>query len=91
MRVGNGGVAEIDIRRIAEHAPSGSTDLNRCSLYSLYAVGVLPRRTLTKGVVLASLVFSFRLDPIEHRVVISRRVPRSTSGSFIPRTQHQWY
>ena len=83
------GVAERDIRCIAEHAHSGSTDLNRCFLHSLYAVVVL--RTLPKGAVLASLVFSFRLDQIEHRVVISRRIPRSISGSFIPRTQRQWY
>jgi hypothetical protein len=85
------GVAERDMRCIAEHAHSGSTDLNRCFLHSLYAVGVLPPRTLPKGAVLARLVFSFRLDQIEHRVVISRTIPRSISGSFIPRTQRQWY
>lgn len=91
MHVEYGGVGERDIRRITEHAHSGSTDLNRCFLHSLYAVGVLPPRTLPKGAVLARLVFSFRLDQIEHRVVISRTIPRSISGSFIPRTQRQWY
>jgi hypothetical protein len=54
MHAEYGGVGERDIRRITEHAHSGSTDLNRCSLHSLYAVGVLPPRTLTKGIVLAS-------------------------------------